>query len=384
MSNRSYPTDIILIIVCFLTSLHSHATTHNPNHHLKEVSHAIQLTKHQLRQQHHQYIILQKQLKKIELQLAHTAKQLQAIKQPLKRSQQHLKLLHKQQLAATQHLRTQFNLLSNQLQSYYKLGQQSTIKLLLNQDNVQTSNQLLHYYHYINQARSEALDKLTQSIQKLQTLSNAANQQQEKLTHLKQQQQQVLQQLKIKQSQRHVILVKLQQTISNQEQRLQRLQADKAQLEQTLRKANQHRLITATTFSKNRGHLHWPTRGHIAKRFNTPIANSQLTWNGELIAAPAGQAVHAIASGKVIYSDWLRGFGLLIIIDHGQGYMSLYARNQALYKKSGESVTTEELIALVGHSGGFNTDGLYFEIRHNGHPLNPSQWCQNSVHYHLI
>ena len=129
------------------------------------------------------------------------------------------------------------------------------------------------------------------------------------------------------------------------------------------------------SFAKAKGPLPWPTRGTLIKRFGSKIANSDLAWNGSLIRAPNGQKIRAIFPGKVVFSDWLRGFGLLIIIDHGGGYMTLYGRNQALYKQVDDQVLPNEAIAEVGHSGGYQESSLYFEVRHDSHPENPEKWC---------
>jgi septal ring factor EnvC (AmiA/AmiB activator) len=121
--------------------------------------------------------------------------------------------------------------------------------------------------------------------------------------------------------------------------------------------------------------LRWPAQGHLAKRFGTLRGNSGLKWQGVLIEAPEGGQVRAVSQGRVAFSDWMRGFGLLLIIDHGDGYMTLYGHNQALYKEVGEWVDSGEVVASLGASGGQTQAGLYFEIRHNGQPVNPLGWC---------
>ena len=128
-------------------------------------------------------------------------------------------------------------------------------------------------------------------------------------------------------------------------------------------------------FHERRGHLPWPTRGSIVAHFGTSIENSELLWNGVLLQAPESQPVYAIAAGTIVFADWLTGFGLLLIIDHGGDYLTLYARNHALYKKVGETVQPGHRIADVGKSGGFEKSGLYFEIRKHGRPLDPEKWC---------
>jgi septal ring factor EnvC (AmiA/AmiB activator) len=125
-----------------------------------------------------------------------------------------------------------------------------------------------------------------------------------------------------------------------------------------------------------KGDLSWPVQGRLSTRFGTQRASGGLTWDGVVISAGEGSEVRSLYYGRVAFADWLRGFGLLIILDHGDGYMSLYGFNQALLKETGEWVERGETIALVGDSGGRNFPSLYFGIRHRGRPLDPRQWCR--------
>ena len=137
-----------------------------------------------------------------------------------------------------------------------------------------------------------------------------------------------------------------------------------------------------TPFVREKGKLLLPVSGRITDRFGTSRNNGKLRWNGIFIAAPRGAPVRAIHYGRVVFSDWLRGFGLLLIIDHGDGYMSLYGHNQVLYTEVGDWVTAGEIVATVGDTGGQNRAGLYFEIRYKGKPTNPQLWCQARPKHH--
>ena len=127
-------------------------------------------------------------------------------------------------------------------------------------------------------------------------------------------------------------------------------------------------------FSEQRGHLAWPAAGPVVREFGQPRANGRLRWNGVLMEAPAGAAVRTIYNGRVIFSDWLPGMGLLLIVEHGEGYLSLYGHNQDLLKEVGDWVLPGEVIAHVGDTGGQASAGLYFEIRKDGNPVNPERW----------
>ncbi len=132
-----------------------------------------------------------------------------------------------------------------------------------------------------------------------------------------------------------------------------------------------------SNFSRLRGHLRLPLRGELKTHFGTPRADTGLTWRGIFIHAPEGHEVHAVASGKVVYADWLRGFGNLLIIDHGGGYMSLYGGGQSLFSHVGDVVQTGAVVASAGNTGGNDESGLYFELRFQGRPFDPMRWVGN-------
>jgi septal ring factor EnvC (AmiA/AmiB activator) len=127
-------------------------------------------------------------------------------------------------------------------------------------------------------------------------------------------------------------------------------------------------------FSTLKGKLPWPVSGRLAQKFGSP--RSEGAWDGVLIDAREGMEIKAVTRGKVVYAEWLRGYGLLTIIDHGQGYMTLYAFNQSLYKRMGDLVEAGDVIASVGQSGGRSQAGLYFGIRKKGVPIDPLEWCR--------
>jgi len=176
------------------------------------------------------------------------------------------------------------------------------------------------------------------------------------------------------------LLADLHRTISGQGQELERLRENEHRLESLLEELRAQPAPDMTqeviAFDELKGRLPWPARGSLASKFGTPRKSGALKWQGVIIAAAGGQDVTAISRGRVVYADWLRHFGLLLIIDHGNGYMSLYGHNQSLFKERGDWVEAGETIASVGDSGGHAETGLYFEIRRRGTPVNPVQWCR--------
>jgi septal ring factor EnvC (AmiA/AmiB activator) len=184
---------------------------------------------------------------------------------------------------------------------------------------------------------------------------------------------------------RQSLLVALNHEIAQQDTQLNKLLDDEIKLQRLL-KSIEFVLgdISQDTrgylpFSKSKGKLAWPIQGSLRDIFGKSRGNTagSLKWQGVIIESNPGEEIRAIANGQVVFSDWMPSYGLLLIIDHGAGYMTLYGHNQSLYKSVGEWVEMGELVAVVGDSGGQDTPGLYFEIRHKGRPLNPTTWCSN-------
>ena len=201
------------------------------------------------------------------------------------------------------------------------------------------------------------------------------------LKQLQQQQKQQLDQITALKSKRSQLIVYINQHIHTQSQKLTQLLNDKHRLEHELSELStnpQFSTAVGKSFRHLRHHLNWPTKGKIIPKYGTKIDKSQLKWKGVLFKAQMNQPVYAVADGKVIFARWLPGYGLLMIIYHGQGYMTLYGRNHYLYKKTGDIVRAGDQIAAVGDSGGYQTPALYFAIRHSTIPINPIRWLKRS------
>lgn len=173
----------------------------------------------------------------------------------------------------------------------------------------------------------------------------------------------------------------LAERIQDRESRVARLRTDERRLVElvdALRASltdDALKIPSSRTFEQSRGRLRWPVSGSVLARYGAPRGESGLTWQGMLIGAPAGETVHSIHRGRVAYADWLRGFGLLLIIEHEDGFMSLYGHNDTLTRETGDWVESGEIVATVGDSGGHSRSALYFEIRRAGRPVNPRRWC---------
>jgi len=267
--------------------------------------------------------------------------------------------------------------LGEQLALAYRSGQQDKLKLLLNQEQPERVARMLRYHHYFSEARVAAIGQFNQTLDELQAVEQSLTAKQAELAEQQRdlsQQRQKLQQLR---ASREQLLASLTQEIAGQNRQLAQLEADRARMEKVLQElqralAKADLAITTQRFSRLKGRLNWPTQGKVVQAYGSRTHGVQS--DGMLIGANAGQAVSAVHNGRVVYSDWLRGYGLVLIIDHGDGYMSLYGHNQSLLKEVGDWVAAGERVAKVGDTGGQARSGLYFAIRHNGKPQNPQPW----------
>lgn len=325
---------------------------------------------------------LEKELQAIEVTIGQITENLHVLDKQISLQMTKLSLLKQQQALYQQQLTEQQTALADQIRAAYFMGQQNYFKLLLNQQNPTDITRNLTYFKYLNQNRLQLISSLDSTLKQLMTNQQQITEQTASLQQLRDQQRLQKQQLVRGQQARVQLLTRLNQQINTNKQQLDALQDNKKNLQhliqQLQREAGQTQVITMPIpFAKLKGALPWPTRGPITLHYDTPIDNSDLTSNGIIIKAPEGQNVYAIYPGRVMFAGWLKGFGLLMIIDHGNGYMSLYGRNQSLFRKVGQEVNTGDLVAQVGETGGYDQSGLYFEIRYNGDPINPEQWCKS-------
>lgn len=326
-----------------------------------------------------EYDRLQQQLKLSEEDIGEVAEQLGMINEEMTDKQNTLKNLQAQRDKQQQLLEQQRRILAQQIRSAYLIGRQDYLKLWLNQQDPMVIGRILTYYDYINRARAEKIHAVKESLQTLQTLTMTITQETANLNQLLGHQTEHKEELDSNYDERRTILVQLKRTLTDQDKELKRLQEDKRQLEALLGgleptlKTLPH--PNSQEFWKLKGQLAYPIQGTVIKKFGEPLIE-QLKWQGLLITAERGEKVHAIAAGRVAFAEWFRQFGLLVIIDHDNGYMSLYAHNQSLLVHTGDWVETGDTIATVGDSGGKEQIALYFEIRHQGIPTNPEKWLR--------
>ncbi|MCF6353802.1 MAG: peptidoglycan DD-metalloendopeptidase family protein [Candidatus Polarisedimenticolaceae bacterium] len=324
---------------------------------------------------------LNKKLQAVEQKIGDQARRLRVLGDSLNRQKQQLQQLQQRRSAQEQELDAHRSLLSQQIRTAYAMGRQERIKIMLNQQDPATISRVMAYYDYFNRARAEQLQLIEELISGLQETEADLISETRRLEDL--QTKELQQQTELKQTQlaRYEVIKALSAEISSKGQELGGLKKSETQLKSLMQRLQQElsTLPTEATQSKPfralKGRLPWPSKGRLAARFGMAKGGG-LRWDGVLIAGEEGQEVQAVHQGRIAFADWLRGFGLLLIIDHGSGYMSLYGHNQSLFKEVGDWVQPGEVIALVGNSGGRLEMGVYFSIRKKGRPVNPKKWCK--------
>jgi septal ring factor EnvC (AmiA/AmiB activator) len=326
---------------------------------------------------------LQEQLRNMEKQIGAATALLKALDIQLTGQRRELAALQREQAAQKSDLANQREGMARQIRAAYTIGQQEFFKVLLNQQDPAAVTRTLTYYDYFHRARLKRIEVINDKLTALTLVQQAIEGQTEALEQTRQEQRAEKDQLEQTRGERATVLGKLDERIRDKGERLQLLLEDQKRLETLINRLADEAIEKQTAqadkqaFATLRGRLPWPTQGRLTARYGSARVEGNLQWQGVLIDSEEGVDVRAISHGRVAFSDWLRGFGLLIIIDHGDGYMSLYGGNQSLYKEVGDWVDASEVIAGVGNSGGRQQAALYFEIRQNGKPINPLKWCKN-------
>ncbi len=353
-------------------------------------------------------------LKESERAISEANKKLYQINQQQQQNKKTLSQLESQSLSVNGTLAQQQKLLSNQLYEQYIHGQQSYLQMILQSENPSEIARDVHYYSYIAKARAELINKMQGNLDRINKLNNETANTLKEVAELKQKQMDQRKALENQKQAKSKVVKSLSQQIASQRGEIKKLARDEKRLSQLVERLA--RIIPAKPKRKNvalnkttdndnntepnkkrnevvanndvvptyeysganfaslKGKLRLPVRGEVTNRFGTSREDSGISWKGLFIRANEGAEVKSVASGRVVFADWLRGFGNLIIVDHGDGYMSLYGNNQAVLKQVGDSVNTGDVLASVGNSGGNETNGLYYELRRQSRPFDPLSW----------
>ena len=271
--------------------------------------------------------------------------------------------------------------LATELRAAYLISTVEPLKLLLNQQDPAHAGRLFVYYSYFGRAHAREIDRVNAELGALGRLDQALAAEEAHLQELESERHAQLSEFEQARLQRSQVLANLQIESRNHVQSLERLQRQKAGLEKLLH--DLERVVPSypangqDAFARLRGKLAWPVSGRVIAHFGDTRAGG-IKWDGLRITTERGSPVRAISDGRVIYADWLAGLGLLAIVDHGSGYLSLYGHNERLLKGAGDRVAAGEPIAAAGDSGGEDSPELYFEIRRAGKPIDPRPWFATS------
>jgi septal ring factor EnvC (AmiA/AmiB activator) len=350
---------------------------------LKKLRSVIKTLQNELNVARSSHDKLRQELRHHEKKIGNISSELTQLNSQLKTHTRALRKQQKQEKLLRSELHNHRSTLKQQVRSAYTIGNQGHLKLLLNQQSPATLGRVLSYYDYFIKVRAKNINEVTVKLTKVEKLQASIKQEKfklEQIQHSLSEEKQALGQTK---KRRVSILAKLDKDIRSKGQKLGNMLEDEKRLERLLKTLKQalpdfpDQAETLTSFARQKGYLQWPVKGRLRAKYGSSRKMGKLRWQGVVINAREGSEVSAISHGQVVFSDWLQGYGLLVIIDHGDNFMSLYGFNQSLYKGPGDWVEAGDIIATVGESGGQTKSGLYFEIRKNGKPTNPSRWCSN-------
>ena len=325
----------------------------------------------------------QSQLKKLDRQVARAAAALAATRDELDAGRERRRALIAQKSTTEGRLAGQRDMLARQLRAAYLGGRQERLRLALNQQDPARLGRMLVYYRYLSEARAEQIDAVTAELDRLARIETDLAAENRRLQTLSERRARELEEQQAARDERQTLVAGIESRLRASGQELARLKSEEESLQtlvEELRRAlDQLPGTSREPFAEQRGRLEWPAKGRLLNDFGQPRAGGDLKWNGVLVGTERGAEVRSIYHGRVAYADWLPGLGLLIVIEHGDGYMSLYGHNEVLYRRVGDWVTPGEPIAVAGDSGGRSRAALYFEIRNGASPVNPHRWFKTRL-----
>ncbi len=330
---------------------------------------------------------LDRQLRGAETAAARSRRELNATRRQLAEAERRLAALN-QQLAATRaDLARQRTALAGQLRLAHITGGAERVRAVFNQQDPAELGRRLTWLAYLARSRSELLGSVHASLEALERDQQAVTEQRTALAAFETTRRTQLAELDNSRRQRATVVASLDREVKGQTRQLNRARSQAAGLERVLRELERAAARARRTSpvpdstpaapapARPLGKGRWPVVGQLLADFGQPRAGGQMRWDGVLIAAPAGTEIRALRPGRVVYADWLPGLGLLLVLEHGGGYLSLYGHNQDLRPNVGDRVAVGDVLAHVGDSGGQARSALYFEVRRNGRPVNPRQWA---------
>ena len=324
---------------------------------------------------------LQAKLRETEKSLGRLQAEIRATDTDIGAAQESIAELSQRQTGLNNSAEAQRDAVRAALRDAYKNGDRGQLRMLLGEEDPQELARLMTYYRYIVEARADLIAEFRATIAELASVEADLDARLAGLEEKRAQQKNRLARLESSRRERREVLAQIETALATQSAELAQREAEERELEALLSEIESAiaQLMPeedVEPFTAAQGRMPWPVRGRILFGFGRPRAQGKMRWQGVRMQADAGDPVTAIHHGRVVYADWLRGSGLLLVIDHGEGYMSLYAHNESLLRQVGDWVGTGTPVATVGDTGGQSEAGLYFEIRKDGRPTNPARWCQ--------
>jgi len=348
---------------------------------LKKVKSRIERVRKNVNQDIEKRDRLSAQLRDAELGVQEARRRLEALRAQRIESESRLKELEREQAERDRELAAERGALAGELRAAYVNGREEQLKLLLNQQDPAEFGRMLAYYGYFGRARADRIGNIRDKLEHLALVREKIAAENDRLQGLESQQEAELATLRSVQQQRTQTVKAIESQIKTRGGELQRLESQAKGLEKLiadLRKALRNVPVAKQApFEPLRGKLPWPVQqGKVLARFGQPRAGGSMRWQGMLIGTDRGARVRAPFAGRVVYADWLPGMGLMIVLDHGGGYLSLYGHNEQVFHGVGDAIAAGDVIGSVGDSGGHNQPALYFEVRRGREPVNPENWLQ--------
>jgi septal ring factor EnvC (AmiA/AmiB activator) len=390
---------VLLLAACwvFVPGVLAAPSAEKTRQNLEELHQRIEALKKELDSTEEKRSEAADELKQSEKAISEANRKLYDLNRQHRQSSQHLESLQRQKAEFESALQQQQKQLGEQLYRQYLQGNQNYLQILLQQQDPNAIARELQYLSYISRARAELIASVRENIAKVAKLNEEAKSELQRLAELKEAQEKERRELQAQKQERRKLLTKLSAQIKSQRGEIDKLKRNEKRLSDLVRKLSRvvvrkpapekgeprqpigrNETLPSSNVSGNfaalKGKLNLPVRGDIINRFGDERRDTGVSWKGIFIRSAEGSEVKSVAPGIVVFADWLRGFGNLLIVDHGSDYMTLYANNQALLKKVGEEVKGGDTIASVGNSGGNEESGLYFELRHQSKPLDPLRW----------
>ncbi|AQM68667.1 peptidase M23 [Vibrio campbellii] len=362
-----------ILLTCALSATYPLTSSAASQQELKGVSSEINRQKKSLTSQEKQLNDLQKSLKNQELGISKLEREIKQTKTDLAQADQNINKLEEKIALQEAQRQAQEEELKQLLQTYYVTERAKANGHLLNEGVEE--DRISQYFQHLAKARAKVIDAITQTTQELAHNKNQLELEKAQIETLLKQQSEKRSSLASTQSQRKGTLNKIQKSIKDDKRYLAELQRNETRLKAEIAKAAKRNAVPMDGIAKQRGKLPWPLKGRVLHNFGTK-QTGQVNWKGMVLSASYGQQVKAVYPGTVVFAEYLRGYGLVVLLDHGKGDMTLYGYNQALTKKEGDKVTAGEVIALAGDTGGQDRASLYFEIRRNSEAQNPKSWLK--------